>query len=154
MKVAVFADTHGRLTRLPAARAQLGPVDAVLHLGDHCRDAAAIGRALGAPVWAVRGNCDYGCGDPLERIVELGGVRLLCLHGHLCPDLYRLALRAEQERCQAALFGHTHIPLAEAQGDVLLVNPGSLSRPRGGSAPGCALLTIEQGEVHVRLCPV
>lgn len=55
---------------------------------------------------------------------------------------------------QAALFGHTHIPLVEAQGDVLLVNPGSLSRPRGGSAPGCALLTIEQGEVRVRLCPV
>lgn len=154
MRVAVFSDTHGRLDRLPAAQSLLGPVDAALHLGDHCGDAAAIGRALGAPVHAVRGNCDYGGSAPLERIVELGGARLLCVHGHLFPDLYHLALRAEQERCDAALFGHTHIPLIEAHGRILLLNPGSLSRPRGGSRPGCALLSIEQGDIRVQMLSV
>ena len=72
------------------------------------------------------------------------------MHGHLVPGPDALSYRAEQERCGAALFGHTHIQWIETRGGVLLVNPGSLSRPRGGSPCGCALLTIEQGEIRAQ----
>ena len=150
MRIAVFSDTHGNLSRLPAAQARLGRVDAVIHLGDHCRDAERIARAFGAPCLAVRGNCDIGAVAPLLRVAELGGARLLCVHGHLVPGPDALSYRAEQERCGAALFGHTHIQWIETRGGVLLVNPGSLSRPRGGSPCGCALLTIEQGEIRAQ----
>lgn len=149
MRIAVFSDTHGLLVRLPMAQRLLGRVDAVIHLGDFARDGEVIGQALGATCYAVRGNCDCGCGAPEERVLELDGVRLLCVHGHRYPELYRLSLRAEEERCTAALFGHTHIPLQEAHGETLLVNPGSLSRPRGGSRPGCALLEIACGSLRV-----
>lgn len=150
MRVALFSDTHGQLMRLPMAQRLLGRVDAVIHLGDLARDGEIIGQALGAPCYAVRGNCDGCCGAPEERVLELDGVRLLCVHGHRYPDLYRLSLRAEEERCMAALFGHTHIPLQEAHGKTLLVNPGSLSRPRGGSRPGYALLEIACGSLRVQ----
>lgn len=151
MRVAVFSDTHGRLDRLPAAAERLGQVDAVIHLGDLIADVEAIGQALSAPVYAVRGNGDRADRAPLERVVEVEGVRLLCVHGHLYPDLYRLSLKAEQERCDAALFGHTHVPLLEAHGRILLLNPGSLSRPRGSSRPGCALLTIAKSDLRVQM---
>ena len=54
MRIAVFSDTHGNLSRLPAAQARLGRVDAVIHLGDHCRDAERIARALLAAIDARR----------------------------------------------------------------------------------------------------
>ena len=154
MRVAVFSDTHGQLVRLQAAQLLLGRVDAAIHLGDFARDGDAIAESLGVVCHTVRGNCDYGSSAPEQRVLELDGVRLLCVHGHRYPDLYRLSLKAEEERCTAALFGHTHIPLLEAHGSTLLVNPGSLSRPRGGSRPGCALLEIEHGDLRVQLFSV
>ena len=151
MRIAVFSDTHGRLDLLPEARAHTGPVDVILHLGDYCRDAGEVSRVFGAPCLAVRGNCDFCVDEPLMRILEFDGVRLLCIHGHLVPDLDALSYKAEQERCSAALIGHTHMQLVERRGNVLLVNPGSLARPRGGSAQGCAVLMIRQGEIQAQL---
>ena len=150
MKVAVFSDTHGSLARLPMVLAALPALDAVLHLGDFAGDGDAIAESLSVPCYAVRGNCDFRGNAPWERVAELGGARLLLTHGHRYSGLYALALAAEAQRCNAVLFGHTHSPLLTAQGACLIVNPGSLSRPRG-SAPGYALLTIEGGEVKAEL---
>ena len=151
-RVAVFSDTHGLLVRLPAAMARLGSVDAFVHLGDFASDAADIARALCVPYTAVRGNCDYGeRRTPRECVAEYGGARLLLTHGDAYASTYALACRAEERRCAAALFGHTHTPLLTAQGALLIINPDSLSQPRYGSAPSCALLTIEHGDVDVRM---
>ena len=56
------------------------------------------------------------------------------------------------------IFGHTHVPLLAQCGDVLVMNPGSLSRPRQpGYRPTYILLRIDDrtGELHpeIKNCP-
>jgi predicted phosphodiesterase len=48
------------------------------------------------------------------------------------------------------LYGHTHMPDLSADGPRLILNPGSLSRPRGGSAESCALMLLEGKDMTVR----
>ena len=44
--------------------------------------------------------------------------------------------------CQAVVFGHSHLPLIEQHGDLLLVNPGSAIEHRG-RAPVCTMAVLE-----------
>ena len=156
-KLAVFSDTHGYLAKLEKAKELLpADLDAVLHLGDFARDAEIIGQALGVPVYAVRGNCDelYDSSDsPEKRILIYEGARILLTHGNRYRGTYELGLAAEEARCGAVLFGHTHRQLMTCMGDVLVLNPGSLSFPRG-TAAGFALVTIENGDISAKLYEV
>lgn len=149
MRIGVLSDSHGRLGNLSRAMEKIGPVDAWVHLGDYARDAERIAEETGLPVHAVPGNCDWGVRGPLERLWEPEpGVRILLTHGHtygVKSDLLRLRYRAEELSCGAVLFGHTHIPLLDRQGDLLILNPGTLSGPYGGQRASCAVLMIEEG---------
>ena len=154
IKLAVFSDTHGYLKNLPAAK-ELLPDDltAVLHLGDFAADSIAIGQAFGVPIYAVRGNCDeyYDSSDsPEKRILIFEGARILMTHGNRYRGTYELGLAAEEAHCGAVLFGHTHRQLMTCEGNVLVLNPGSLSFPRGCAA-GFALLTIDNGDINAKL---
>ena len=85
---------------------------------------------------AVRGNCDSEVDQMLLSFpmmadynwVLLGdGRRLFLTHGHLyrsdnCPHLSAGDIIAS---------GHTHLPVAEKQGEIILFNPGSVTIPRG-----------------------
>ncbi len=154
IRVGVFSDTHGDLSLLYAAKARLGAVDMIVHLGDFASDAKQIGDFFGVPVEAVSGNCDFRAGVPSERMIAVENARILIMHGDGYRDIYRIALKAEEQRCDAVLFGHTHVPLLTAQGKLLIVNPGSLSHPRRQSACSCALLTVEGRDVDVKLLPL
>ena len=150
-RVGVFSDTHGDLSRLPAALEKAGPLDSFVHLGDYGGDAKQIAALLPVPYRAVRGNCDVSGRLPRQAVVEIETASLLLLHGDGYAGTYQLALLAEEQRCAAVLFGHTHTPLLSAQGAVLILNPGSLSRPRYGSAPSFAVLTVEARDVNAKI---
>ena len=117
---------------LPAAlREGLRGVDAIVHCGD-MTDAMAIPifESL-APLQAVAGN-----NDPPElhrrfgtrKILEFGSVRIGVVHGHAGAGRSTLA-RAQNafkdERVDAVLFGHSHVPYCERHDGVLYFNPGS-----------------------------
>ena len=134
MLVAVISDTHmprGR-RRLPVEH--LAGADAILHAGDLMeRSVLAELQALGPPVHAVRGNVDDGwlmARLPLQRTLELGGVRIGMIHdaGHKEGRLERLRRRFPDER--AVIFGHSHIPLHEEAGGFQIFNPGSPTERR------------------------
>lgn len=151
LKAAVFSDTHGDLSRLPAALRLGGMPDTFLHLGDFGSDGDAIASILGVKGYQVRGNCDFSSPYPRERVVTLDGVHLLMLHGDTVAGTYAMACKAEEHSCKAVLFGHTHMPLLTASGPILIINPGSLSKPRGGTDPSFGMLVIDGGEVNVKL---
>ncbi len=51
-------------------------------------------------------------------------------------------------------FGHTHLPFWEVMQGVLLLNPGSLSRPRGSFGPSFAVLEappLGMGAIDVKI---
>ena len=153
-RVAVISDTHGRFTRLPAALHKIkkaGGVEMLLHLGDYGSDAEMIAEKLDVPFVAVRGNNDYFSNLPRKKIVQVEDASLLLVHGDAYYNLSPLIREAKQERCAAVLFGHTHVPLLQADGALLIINPGSLSLPRQGYAASFALLEINGADVNVKM---
>ena len=150
MRIGVFSDSHGDIFHARRFFDSLAPLDALFHLGDYAADGAKLGKLFSCPVYAVKGNCDYRSDEPLERIVDLGGKRFLLLHGHQYYFTDALLYRGEEVHADMVLYGHTHMPDLSADGARLLLNPGSLSRPRGGSLESCALLLIENGDLKVR----
>jgi putative phosphoesterase len=134
MVIAILADTHlprGQ-RRLPEpCLARLRAADLILHAGDFSSVAVLDELStLGPTVLAVHGNVD----EPAlrERLtaeleVELDGVSLAMTHD-AGPAKGRVArLRRRFPRADAVVFGHSHIPLREADGDgsFQIFNPGS-----------------------------
>lgn len=106
-------------------------MDLIVHCGDMV-DAMAIPlfQAI-APLEAVAGN-----NDPSDlhhrfgkrKILTFGDVRIGVVHGH--DGIGRSTLARAQnafrnERVDAVLFGHSHIPYNERHEGVLYFNPGS-----------------------------
>jgi putative phosphoesterase len=152
MKVGILSDTHGLLR--PELFEALDDVDHILHAGDiGSLDLLAELEAL-APVTAVWGNTDGW--DVRGRVpetaeVELGGVRVVVIHGHQLGSPTPAALAARYPAAGLVVFGHTHQPLIERVGGVLAVNPGSVGPRRFKLPVSLALATIAEGSVDVRL---
>lgn len=157
LRVAVISDTHGDLTNLAAVQGALGPVDWLIHAGDHLTDMAPAARSLGvdmARARGVAGNCDYPHTTPLEAVFELEGVRLLVTHGHrhqVKSNLQPLYYRALELGVRVVIFGHTHVAVQEEVDSILFFNPGSLTAPRlQRDRPSCGILEIDGDQVGAR----
>ena len=151
LRYMVLSDSHragGWLARAAEIYAQ-GGFDGCIHLGDVHADARRFAELAGTTPLCVRGNCDSPlCPAPAEREAELCGARILLAHGDrygVKSSLTHLSYRAEELRCQAALFGHTHDPFCGYVGAALLLNPGAL---RDGN---WAELTLKDGSIVPRL---
>jgi putative phosphoesterase len=145
----VISDTHGNANSLIAVlnwAQKRRPVDALVFLGDGAGDLSlALAQTKFRPPWkAVKGNGDYDAPFPPWDILDFAGRRFFLTHGHLhalSEGFDALAASAKSLDAGAALFGHTHIPFWDEYRGLLLLNPGSLGRPRGSFGPGFA--TIE-----------
>jgi len=142
MRIAVLADTHDRC---PAGLAeQLRGADEIWHLGDVCDPATLAGlEQPGRPLRVVLGNCDWNHAWPRELRLERAGLRFFLVH----------APPAKTPReTDVVLHGHTHVPRDETDSSgVRWLNPGCISRPRGGGPPGFAWLTIRAGGIDWRI---
>ena len=150
-KIAVISDSHGSYENLPCFLDRLGQVDALYHLGDHADDAIPLSQRLNCGFVAVRGNCDRFSDAPLSYVVEWHGKRILLLHGHTVSGRLSLLYAAKEARADVVLFGHSHVPSVETVEDVLMVNPGSLSRPRTAKGPSIAVLSITDDSISAEL---
>jgi len=144
--IGLISDTHGLLR--PQAIRALQRCNHILHAGD-IGDAQllALLRQL-APVSAVRGNNDTGAwAQALPEVLTLQfeQVRVQLLH-----DL-KAWRPAEGGDAQVLVCGHSHRPVIEQRGGVLLVNPGSAG-PRRFSLPvSLALLMIDGAHAQAEL---
>lgn len=136
MKILVFSDSHGNTSRMISAVADhLPAVDMIVHLGDGVRDIEYVSsRYPEIPLVSIRGNAETYSRD--RQIIDLGGLRIMCIHGHsysVKEDLTRAAMCAVTEECSLLLFGHTHIPTdtlftSPDERQVRLFNPGSIGK--------------------------
>ena len=137
LRILIMSDSHGRNENVELAIAQvreeIGEFQMLIHLGD-VGDAREIESLAGVPCYIVRGNTDYDAKLLNANVIEAGGHRIFATHGHLYQvdmrlDLLRFA--ALENDCDIAMYGHTHVPyLEEDPGDVTILNPGSISKPR------------------------
>lgn len=158
----VISDSHGNAPAVDAALRILSEVDGYIHLGDLASDAERIASITGKPVHAVKGNCDsltftQGRYDT-ELVLEAGGAKLLLVHGHKhgidAYSTFTARERAIELGCSALFYGHTHIPQLVQRDGIIVLNPGSVSIPRAGSKPSCAVVEIENGAIRARILPL
>jgi putative phosphoesterase len=144
LRVIVFSDSHGRLDNAFQALKEAGRLDYLLHAGDLYQDAFTLAAASSLPVKAVLGNCDKTVEGPAEELFELGGRRFFLTHGHLAGinRLGYLMRKARTHGAEAVIFGHTHISQSIMMDGILLLNPGSISRPRDQERPSYAIIEI------------
>lgn len=101
---------------------------------------------------AVRGNCDSEVDQMLLSfpimtdyawVILESGQRLFLTHGHI----YNAQKRPALKQGDVIVHGHTHIPVAELDGEQYVFNPGSVTFPRNGFAPSYGLLENKQLKV-------
>lgn len=156
MKVIIMSDSHGNLDNVRKIMEKEKDVDQVIHLGDLIGQDAQLKRICGCPVHAVRGNCDYLSENPLSDVVEIGKNKIFITHGHnygVDFGIDRLCSAAQENGCNIAMYGHTHVPENSVFGGIIIVNPGSVSRPRQlNHKPTYGVMKVdEEGKADIRI---
>jgi uncharacterized protein len=132
MRVVVLSDTHAPRrwkTCPPQVAEQLRQAELVLHAGDVCTAAVLDEIGQYAPVHAVAGNNDgpdvaaWGAEPRLQ--LDIDGLQVAMIHdsGQATGRLARM--RRAFPAADLVIFGHSHIPLDQADGDLRIFNPGS-----------------------------
>lgn len=151
MKLLILSDSHGNQDAMVRAVEQSAP-RMIVHLGDCWRDAQRLHRQFpDLDLVQVPGNCDFCPDVAAERLLEVGGKRILLCHGHtfqVKQSLLSAAYAAERQQADLLLFGHTHQALQTRRGPLLLVNPGSIG---DHLRPSYAVVRIENGELTADL---
>ncbi|WP_129595985.1 metallophosphoesterase [Anaerophilus nitritogenes] len=155
MKVVVISDTHGMIDLAIDVIKEIEDVDLCIHLGDHYKDALDIEESTEVEMIAVKGNCDRE-DEESEMVLELEDHRLFITHGHeygVKMNLNRIYYKALELGCNVVLFGHTHSPIIDQIDDVFIMNPGSISLPRGGQNSSYGIIEIDE-EIHGQIIEV
>lgn len=155
MRIVVVSDTHRDFNALVGlVKLQADFTDLFIHLGDGERDLENLrGLYPRLPLLAVRGNCDLTTTLPDELCTPVGHVKIFMCHGHLMGvkhSLESLYNAAKEGGATIALYGHTHAQLYEYRHGMHIMNPGSLSFPRGTSA-GFGVIEIKNKQVVCNL---
>ncbi len=141
MKIGVLSDTH---LRTPDQNLDyildkiFGEADLILHAGDIVTR-TVLERLEERGALAVCGNMDdYDVFDlaPQTRILMAESRKIALIHGWGSKDglAQRIVERFAADSPDIIIFGHTHMPFWGRVNDVMMFNPGSVSRnvfPRG-----------------------
>jgi putative phosphoesterase len=142
MRYDIISDTHGYLS--DELLAQLEGADYILHAGDCCSVSDYERLWNFAPVAMCVGNNDYYL-DYGPEVKPLKRIYSSCLRWEICHYEERLDLST----CEIAICGHTHHPVIKRVGDVLVINPGSPTHPRGHEGATMARLVVsDEGELE------
>lgn len=150
MKFLIMSDSHGDSDACKRAIRQNRGAEYMIHLGDGEDDIDCIYPELrDMKLVRVRGNCTWFGTAALKYILEAAGKRIYCCHGHMervKDGLDGLTAAARAEKCDVALYGHTHVQDYHKSGDLVVLNPGSV---RGGKY---AVMEIDgDGDISARL---
>ena len=151
MRILILSDSHGIDINVKRA-IDIEKPDMLIHCGDSEGSEATIEKLAGAPKIPcvfVKGNCDWGSTYPTTRIFKLHGHNFLITHGHMqrihsSENCLMLKYLAQENGCDIVCFGHIHVPVDEEEDGVRILNPGSISRPRGGKRKTYMIMEMEE----------
>ena len=143
----IVSDTHGYLS--PELLSELAGADVIVHAGDICSPSDFRTLERIAPLRLCLGNNDwaYDYGPQVKQTVRFfsSGLRWQLNH-------YRQ--RLDLTGCDIAICGHTHRPMIERMGDVLVMNPGSPTYPRRGGASMGRIICDDGVVVSAEIVPL
>ena len=131
MRILVISDSHGNHLNVFEAVEKEPTAEVVYFLGDGYRDLEYATVAFGdkKAFISVCGNCDLACDFPDKDIRTINGAKIYATHGYMEKvkfGFYNLEYEARREKCNIALFGHTHEPYTNYSDGLYLFNPGSI----------------------------
>ncbi len=154
MRLLCLSDTHcEKLEDLPKKVVRLiEEVDAVIHAGDFTSLSLYEEIERKKEIFAVHGNADE---EELKKLLpeettfEVEGVRFGVVHkGNYLNEFYDLGYKAKELGVKVLVFGHIHRFVLQQFGDVIVLCPGSPTKPRL-SVASCAVLKVENRKVEV-----
>lgn len=153
MKIFVISDIHGSIYYLKKSLElyEKERADYILILGDELyhgprnplpleynpKEVAEILNKYKDKIIAVRGNCDSEVDQMLLEYpimgdyttILLNNKRIFATHGHI----YREDNLPNLQEGDIFIYGHTHLPVAYKVNEIYMLNPGSISLPKGGN---------------------
>ncbi len=158
MLIAVLADTHmprgERSLPLSCVRV-LKRADLILHAGDFFALSVLRALELYAPLVGVRGNVDQPevrALLPETRLVEAEGAQIAMVHDGGPREGRVKRLRKRFRGADAVVFGHSHLPTHETDGDGFQVfNPGSPTERRRAPQHTMGIARARAGAVDFEL---
>lgn len=149
LRLLVISDTHMYISNATKLINEYNP-DYILHLGDICDDCERLSEIFpNKIILSVIGNNDFGSAYPdfpKERVFTLGGKNFLMCHGHtyhVKSSLSSLKRRGRAVKADVILFGHTHEKYLEKDGDVIIMNPGTVW--------SYGIIELTDGEIDARV---
>ncbi|MBZ4663404.1 MAG: phosphodiesterase [Caloramator sp.] len=159
MKIGFISDIHGYPKRFKRAMELLKDADVVLCAGDVLyhgpRNPILEGynpqglveelKNIQKELIIARGNCDaevdlmvleYPVFTPVV-FYEKDGVRFMVNHGHEYSD-DEIKMMIDRFNIDVMVLGHTHIRRFEKYKNSVIINPGSISVPKGDDIPSFA----------------
>lgn len=145
-KLMCISDIHGNIDCLKKALEKFSQENAekLVILGDFSGygflsssdfEVAELLNNMAGIIIAVKGNCDSQRADdlfnfalPYTRDIVFNNITITITHGHIYNR------NNLPENCgKIFICGHSHVGSLEKIGEKILANPGSISKPRGGS---------------------
>lgn len=146
MKIAVISDSHYSSSSINSVKKHLYDVDILLHCGDGAPDTKILDVDFKGEIYAVRGNCDTSNEYPLQRIIDLMGVKIFMIHGHMYNVKYEyntIFYKGKEIGAYIILFGHSHKALISDFDGVTIMNPGSITFPYGSTKKTMGFIELD-----------
>ena len=134
MLIGVVSDTHCINKYIQLAAEKIKNVDILIHLGDNSSDIEQFKKVFNGEIYVVDGNCDYRGEYPKELIIDVNSKKIFLTHGDLYgvkSGLNNIFYKGKELGADIVLYGHSHIEGIERVEDILIMNPGSTSIPKG-----------------------
>jgi len=151
MRILVFSDSHGDTSKMHEV-IQKEDFDMIMHLGDCYDDMEELKTCYDIPVLGVVGNVDYISDGPSIEFFQHEDIKIMLTHGHryhVKNHLSHLRLAGKERQAHVVLFGHTHEAFIE-EDDIILMNPGSISRPRN-DGPSYGILELHKNKINGKI---
>lgn len=156
MRILIVSDTHRRQENYEKVLEKVGKIDMVIHCGDAEGAEYTISSMAGCPLEIVLGNNDFFSDLPREKEFMIGQYKVWLTHGHnyyVNMGHEIIKREAEARDVDIVMYGHTHKPVIDMSGDVIAINPGSLTYPRQeGKRPSYIMMELDrEGEAHFNI---
>lgn len=157
IKVLVISDAHihDRADEIPKILDEIirnnKPYDIAIYAGDFTdEDVYSWFKTLSSRTYAVQGNMDY-LDLPEKLVINVKNLKIGLIHGHQVRprgNLEQLSTIANKLGVKMLISGHTHSLLVMRYGNVLHVNPGSITGVWSGSGgsmrPSMIIMNINE----------
>lgn len=154
MLIGVMSDTHCIDRYIDLAFDKLKSVDVILHLGDCSPDIKKFKHKFKGDIYVVDGNCDFRQEYPKEQILEFRNKKIFMTHGDLYGvkrDLNNIYYRGQEIGADIVLFGHSHVETIQKINNMILMNPGSVSLPKGRGKSVGIIEIKENDDIEVKI---